>query len=84
MPWMPIAEDVYENELSTWYVDPFLSELFGSPDEGTFLPSESVQKILRRKPQLNAHARAVDFIGDIVNEIVDQLCKDTTTTTTND
>jgi hypothetical protein len=34
---IPIAEGIYENELSTWYVDPFLSELFDSTDEGTFL-----------------------------------------------
>lgn len=32
--------------------------------------------IRRRKTQLDAHAGAVDYIGDVVNEEVGQLCKD--------
>lgn len=51
---MPIAEDVYENELSTWYVDPFLSELFGSPDEGTFLRWTNKMPLKGRKNDISA------------------------------
>lgn len=32
--------------------------------------------IIRRKTQLDAHAGVVDYVGDIVNEEVGQLCKD--------
>jgi hypothetical protein len=37
LPAVPIAEDVKELELSTRYVDPFLSGLFDDPDEGMYL-----------------------------------------------
>ncbi|OAD77796.1 C2H2-type zinc finger transcription factor [Phycomyces blakesleeanus NRRL 1555(-)] len=37
LPPVPIAEDINEFELSTRYVDPFLSGLFDDPDEGIYL-----------------------------------------------
>ncbi|KAI8991908.1 hypothetical protein BDF20DRAFT_904303 [Mycotypha africana] len=37
LPPVPIAEDINELELSTRYVDPFLSGLFDDPDEGIYL-----------------------------------------------
>ncbi|KAG1461383.1 hypothetical protein G6F46_005863 [Rhizopus delemar] len=37
LPPVPIAEDANEFELSTRYVDPFLSGLFDDPDEGIYL-----------------------------------------------
>ncbi|KAI8877495.1 hypothetical protein K501DRAFT_337389 [Backusella circina FSU 941] len=37
LPPVPIAEDTNEFELSTRYVDPFLSGLFDDPDEGIYL-----------------------------------------------
>ncbi|CEG66161.1 hypothetical protein RMATCC62417_02792 [Rhizopus microsporus] len=37
LPPVPIAEDINKLELSTRYVDPFLSGLFDDPDEGIYL-----------------------------------------------
>ncbi|KAG2182612.1 hypothetical protein INT44_005591 [Umbelopsis vinacea] len=49
LPPVPIAEDIKELELSTRYVDPFLSGLFDDPDEGIYLRWTNEQTLEARQ-----------------------------------
>ncbi|KAI9280291.1 hypothetical protein BC943DRAFT_267523, partial [Umbelopsis sp. AD052] len=49
LPPVPIAEDTNELELSTRYVDPFLSGLFDDPDEGIYLRWTNEQTLEARQ-----------------------------------